>query len=422
LYANPLEFLAKRFQNVVKYDADGNPSIFVKFPKMKSSELDGSLPDHTHPAFIINGVERDYILIGKYKGAELTKGGTVYSLPNLPPVHGVTYDDALARMRAAGDGVSGMTIADHGFIALLALKLGWSPLGNTEMGADIRYRAKNWHSIYRAIEVGTEVCYYGRLYTCIRGHTKSDVNDARHRPDIDVAYWQAGALVGGTVTDKAILDASQVNPAVYTLNGSGPAEWYFGGDMSGISDLVGSVKERVYGFRVVNGELQILPDNDAADPTADMSATSSAWRAIKAHAGDDGYDLVEPGTLGTVRWHVVDDDLNSLMLTAEERAGIANWSPRAGSYFQQIGWKKPTPTSGYTQAPYILKELGLFPTDSAWGSELAGRFEKSVMRRDTEYMACVGGTKLYESLMQTEMLNGRNKAFDDVGCRPRAME
>ena len=63
---SPLEFLARQYDNVVKYDANGNPSIFVRFPKMKSSDLDNSLPDHTHPAFIINGEEQDEILLGKY--------------------------------------------------------------------------------------------------------------------------------------------------------------------------------------------------------------------------------------------------------------------------------------------------------------------------------------------------------------------
>ena len=85
---SPLEFLARMYDNVVKYDAQGNPSIFVRFPKMKSSDLDASLPDHTHPAFIINGQEQDYILLGKFKAASLTgsgsDGGTLYSLPNMP--------------------------------------------------------------------------------------------------------------------------------------------------------------------------------------------------------------------------------------------------------------------------------------------------------------------------------------------------
>lgn len=39
---SPLEQLARQYGNVVQYDAKGNPSIFCKFPKMKSSDLDAS--------------------------------------------------------------------------------------------------------------------------------------------------------------------------------------------------------------------------------------------------------------------------------------------------------------------------------------------------------------------------------------------
>ena len=76
---SPLELLARQYGNVVQYDVDGNPSIFCKFPKMKSSDLDASLPDHTHPAFVINSKEEDNILIGKYMSSELESGGTQYS-------------------------------------------------------------------------------------------------------------------------------------------------------------------------------------------------------------------------------------------------------------------------------------------------------------------------------------------------------
>ena len=84
---SPLEFLAKKYGNVVKYDSDGNVSgIFVKFPKMKSSDLVAGLPEHTHPAFIINGIEKDYILLGKYKGGDNgVANGAILSLPNIMP-------------------------------------------------------------------------------------------------------------------------------------------------------------------------------------------------------------------------------------------------------------------------------------------------------------------------------------------------
>lgn len=87
---SPLEFLAKKYGNIVKYDRDGNVAgIFVKFPKMKSSDLVAGLPGHTHPAFIINGIEKDYILLGKYKGGD---NGAILSLPNIMPVRSLGAD------------------------------------------------------------------------------------------------------------------------------------------------------------------------------------------------------------------------------------------------------------------------------------------------------------------------------------------
>lgn len=91
---SPLEFLAKKYGNVVKYDSDGNVAgIFVKFPKMKSSDLVAGLPKHTHPAFIINGVEQNYILLGKYKGGDNgVANGAILSLPNIMPVRSLGAD------------------------------------------------------------------------------------------------------------------------------------------------------------------------------------------------------------------------------------------------------------------------------------------------------------------------------------------
>lgn len=91
---SPLEFLAKKYDNIVKYDSDGNVGgIFVKFPKMKSSDLVAGLPEHTHPAFIINGVEQDYILLGKYKAGENgASNDALVSLPNIMPARSLSAD------------------------------------------------------------------------------------------------------------------------------------------------------------------------------------------------------------------------------------------------------------------------------------------------------------------------------------------
>ena len=202
---SPLEFLARQYDNVVKYDADGNPSIFVRFPKMKSSDLDSSLPDHTHPAFIINGEEQDEILLGKYAACSLTgtgsDGGTLYSLPNMPPSYSRNADQFLAQIRAFGGGVSGMTVADRGFLLLLAQKNGWKPGGNSDYG---NYYAdgSRWQ-VGKSITVGAKRGYKGWLYEAIQAHTSS----MELAPDVSPLYWKRLKQIGGAIGQHRLASA-----------------------------------------------------------------------------------------------------------------------------------------------------------------------------------------------------------------------
>ena len=65
--------------------------------------------------------------------------------------------------------------------------------------------------------------------------------------------------------------------------------------MDGIWDMNGNIWEWCIGLRLVKGELQIIPNNNAADNSVSNSASSSAWRAIKASDGS----LVAPDGNGT---------------------------------------------------------------------------------------------------------------------------
>ena len=191
---SPLELLARQYGNVVQYDADGNPSIFCKFPKMKSSDLDASLPDHTHPAFVINSKEEDNILIGKYMSVELESGGTQYSLPNMPPRVSMHHDTFLQKMRAFGNGASGITIADHGFMLLLAHKNKWEPHGNNYWGCDYR-DATPWE-LAKEYTVGTVRSFTNsrkallkilRKYDASIRYVERGFSHAVRRTDVDVA-------------------------------------------------------------------------------------------------------------------------------------------------------------------------------------------------------------------------------------------
>lgn len=246
---SPLEFLARRYGNVVRYDTDGNPSVFCRFPKMKSSDLDPSLPEHTHPAFITNGDEQDFILLGKYKGTcvDATVTGTIHSLPNMPPAHSRTADQFLAQCRAFGGGCSGMTVADRGFILLLAQKYGWNPGGNSDYG-------HCWRDAYRyefgkTVAAGAKTGWRGWLYECLIPHTTS----AELTPDTAPAYWKPLRKIGGTEAYPDLHDKDQ-NNLTMTLNGSGPMDWYLDGTPAGLCDMTGNLYEQDYGYRIVAGD------------------------------------------------------------------------------------------------------------------------------------------------------------------------
>lgn len=402
---SPLEFLAKKYGNVVKYDNDGNVAgIFVKFPKMKSSDLVAGLPEHTHPAFIINGIEKDYILLGKYKGGENgVPNGAILSLPNIMPVRSLGADQCLTRMKQAGTGITGMTCADYGFIKLLAQKNGWVPKGNSNWGQSHK-DATVW-TTGASVAVDAERAYEGYIYKCLIAHTTS----AELKPDIAPTYWQKGKLIGGISQDNA-KDASK-QTGYRTLNGTGPLDWYLGSDPANLSDIVGSSLEQQYGYRIYDCELQILENNNAADPDADISASSAAWKAILPNTSDDGYTLVAPGTAGTLHWNwtgsaiQLDTQCDDLTIGAK------------GQNFKTL-------TAHATRLPYvpsIVKELGLFPTDANDNTEgyyyvnfVAGeRFP----RRGGYY----SGTS-YAGLGFVHAYVERGSTSAYFGCRPRSLD
>lgn len=353
---SPLEFLASQYDNVVKYDADGNPSIFVRFPKMKSSDLDASLPDHTHPAFIINGEEQDEILLGKYTASSLTgsgsDGGTLYSLPNMPPAHTRTADAFLTQLRAFGGGVSGMTVADRGFILLLAQKNGWNPGGNSDYGHC--YKDATRYELGKSVKVGDKRGYRGWLYECLIAHTTA----VELYPDISPLYWKKLKHIGGVEAYPTMHDSGQ-NNLILTLTGSGPLDWYLDGTPGSLCDVVGNQFEQDYGYRIVGNELQIIENNNAADPEADLSASSAAWKAILPNASNDGFTLVAPGTAGTLHWNWLNNKitLDTVVPTYDNEYRGTNFKDLAVN------------SENLPYIPYIVRELGLFPTT---GSTMKG--------------------------------------------------
>lgn len=231
-------------RNTVLYDELGHPSVMVIIPAFRLQDIDPGLGNGLHPAFVVNGTPKGEILVGKHLAR--VHEGRAQSQPAVEPLGWSSFDAARAACTSKGPGWHLLTNAEWSAIALWCWRNGHQPRGNTG---------------------------YGQAH-------ESRFETARR---VDGAEPGTGASDGRTTT------------------GSGPASWNHDNTVAGISDLVGNMTEWVAGLRLVDGEIQVIRDNNAADSQADHSAGSALWRGI----AQDG-SLVAPGTAGTLKY----DSLN----------------------------------------------------------------------------------------------------------------
>ncbi|MBU3845577.1 MAG: hypothetical protein H9855_01095 [Candidatus Acinetobacter avistercoris] len=229
--------IASGGEQTVLYTAKGQPTYMNIIKKFDMSTIDPSLSG-THPAFIVNGVEKPEIFIGTYQGRIV--GGELLSLPNVDPSHSTNYTNFLTAARASGNGHHLITNAEWSAVALQCYKNGTQPMGNS---------------------------YHGRSS-------------------------EDPLLIGRRADGLNPGDTSGTGRA---LTGSGPVEWRHNSKENGIADLSGNVNEWSSGMRIFNGEIQVIADNNAALHTLDMGESSTQWKAIDGATGN----LVTPNGLGT---------------------------------------------------------------------------------------------------------------------------
>lgn len=267
--------------NIILFDDRDHPSVMVRIPKFRICDVIEGGPAAVHPAFIVNGKEVPEIMISKY--SNILVEGCACSLPDQSPDSEVTFDDAKAACENKGKGWHMMTNAEWAAVALLCKKNGFMPRGNNACGRDF----------YRSDETGR----------------------------VTYTYERNGELRNGK-----------------TATGSGPVSWAHDNSPAGIYDMNGNVWTPVTGFRLVDGEIQITPNNDSA------SQREEVWRAVLP----DG-SLVLPGTEGTLKF---DHRGEELVLTDTLKEQKDGWG---GSLFGKL--------RAETKVPEILKSLAIFPSD-----------------------------------------------------------
>jgi formylglycine-generating enzyme len=197
-------------RNTVIFDDQNLPSIMVRTPAFSVEDIDADLGTGSHPAFLVNAVQKTHFMVGMYQS--YVYGTRAYSLPYKDPACSLDFDASLndCLRKNEGDttrraGWHMMTNWEAAALALLCIKNG-QPSGNTD---------------------------YGRHYT--------NKQQTGIRQD---------SLLPGTTSGTA-----------RTLTGSGPAEWRHDGTMQGVSDLVGNTWEWVDGMKLNVGKFYLPTDN-----------------------------------------------------------------------------------------------------------------------------------------------------------------
>ncbi len=339
--------------------AKGQPTYMNVIPKFNLQDVADASADlgtGIHPAFIVNNVEKSEIFLGTYAG--IIKNGELLSLPGVNPSRSTNFDSFNSTVRANGAGWHLMTNAEWAAMQLWCHKNGFTPRGNS-----------NW------------------------GRSSDSTFETGRRVD--------GGSPGASSGDGCV------------LTGSGPASWRHDNSSAGVSDLVGNVWEWQGGLRLVDGEIQIIPNNDAA--FADLSSGSTAWKAIRLSDGA----LVAPGTAGTAKF-------DSPTATTTGNGGtpilsdtIVNRNGTAGDSSNAVGsmsgvFNSLTTAAGVT-VPSILRALGLFRHADIADSDTI------YMRNYGERLPYRGGNWYDSSSAGLRSLNlnvPRSNAYGSVGARP----
>lgn len=294
--------------NAIKYDDKEMPSIMVYIPKFRLCDVMSTEDTSIHPAFRVNGLEIPGFYIGKFQSHNYN--GRAYSLPREDTNVNVTLDMCVGYNRAKGSKFHEVTAAEWSAIALWCHKNGCEPKGNNNYGKD------TGETLYKAVP------------SCERDSE-------------------------GRIQRVA--------------TGTGPLTWSHDGTLEGVWDMNGNAWEWCTGMRLVNGELQVIPYNDAADPTCDLSDTSAAWKAIKAAAASWDDLFVTPDGNGTTQGTVKLDFINSKWTYSTT---IAHEAKAAGCTFASV----TADASIGNQAKLLLMALTMLPDTGLAGNGITADY------------------------------------------------
>ena len=339
-------------RNQVFFDKAGRVHIMVNFFATEEARLDYLSQSNTlfnsadaglssvHPAFIVNNAPIRGFRLDKYQWPRVNGKNYCASLYGLPPAYGsggatMSYDG----MHSAVDAVNGAatdpdgikmhveTKVEFAYLALLSAVKAFQCRGNTSSG---------------------------------KAHDKTS---------------EAGTPCGYMYNGKPI----------HTATGTGPITWYSDGTPWGVADLVGNVLEWASGYKMNEGEMYFMPNNDAADTVASEHAIGgSKWKGLLS----DG-SFVAPGTDLTMKYDYTADPGTSGEKTFE-LTDTLRFKQTVESPYGSVTLASLTAHEGLI-VPTYLRLMMLFPllTGTPKG--------RAYMRNYTVRASCVGGIWVHGS-------------------------
>jgi hypothetical protein len=359
-------------RNTLILDDLGLPSVMVKIPKCRWSDIVAGGPPTTCSAFIVNGKEVDYIYVSKYQN--VVEGGRAYSLPGRDPAAWINFDQAKAACEAKGKGWHLLSNSEWMLLAHWCKTNGTIPRGNNYCGRDVDHAWEHGVQSYDWIDANN-------------WNNMANYHDAQ-------GYHHTGR----------------------TLTGSGPASWRHDGTPDGVCDLNGNVWEWTSGLRLMNGEIQIIPDNNSA-AAVDESRNSNLWRAIL----QDG-SLALPGAANTLKYNgsAVGNATQADNYVGAPVLDIKNDKPaytggNVDDYYGELNatFESVAAASGVT-VPQLLKDLGIFPVDNSLNGDYFW------IRNYGERLPFRGGSFWYYSdagVFALDLDNPRAGSWVNVGFR-----
>ena len=219
-------------KQIVKYNKNGDPCLFYRFPRFNLESINPALGNGPHPAFIVNGVTKNEVLIGVYQA--IFEKGCAISLPGQSPKVNITFDQAKAACEENGPGFHMVTEWEWSMIWMWCLKNGFQSRGNTSSG---------------------------------KSHE---------------APWETGTPAADNTAK--------------TLAGSGPVAWRHDNTVAGVADLTGNVWEWTDGLSLRDGRLFFPVDNyftqaEGLWPASALYLDATAGPGDRNGASDSG-DIV----------------------------------------------------------------------------------------------------------------------------------